>query len=505
MKHLIYHSLAAFMLLAVVPVSAQDTYDAANISREDLNGTARYVGMGGAMDALGADLSTISTNPAGIGLFRRSMASISFGFVSQDGVDNFAGCNKTNMSFDQAGFVYSSRTGINSYLNFAFNYHKSNNFDQILNVANTLNGSSQANQTMIKGMSYKYANGNYSYSFLDDFYADYVYDKSADVFTSYSASKFALDRAQTGYVGVYDFNFSGNIKDRLYLGLTVGVHDVHYSAYTEYWEDGYRLFKDDRTISGTGADIKVGAILRPVDESPFRIGVSVSTPTWYTLTTSNSIRFDDGTTDGDSYKFKLYTPWRFGLSVGHTVGNYLALGASYEYADYSSCDNRIIDNDGWNPHEWDGENSHTDHEMKRHTEKALSGVSTLKLGAELKPDKNLAIRLGYNYVSPQYKSDAVRDQMMTSGGVAYASTTDYTNWKGTNRLTVGAGYTFDQFRVDLAYQYSTTKGDFYPFMKNVNVSYSDNNGDQHSYTNSCEATSVKNDRHQLLLTLGYTF
>ncbi|MEF2620862.1 MAG: hemin receptor, partial [Xylanibacter rarus] len=64
-------------------MSAQETYENANIAGEDLNGTARYVGMGGALDALGADISTIGTNPAGIGLFRHSMANVSFGFVSQ--------------------------------------------------------------------------------------------------------------------------------------------------------------------------------------------------------------------------------------------------------------------------------------------------------------------------------------------------------------------------------------------------------------------------------------
>ena len=61
---------AALMMAAVLPVAAQDTYESARLLGSDLNGTARYVGMGGAMEALGADISTISTNPAAIGLFR---------------------------------------------------------------------------------------------------------------------------------------------------------------------------------------------------------------------------------------------------------------------------------------------------------------------------------------------------------------------------------------------------------------------------------------------------
>ena len=48
-------TLAAWGLLAAtVPVSAQTVYDAAKIANKDLNGTARFVGMGGAMGALAA-------------------------------------------------------------------------------------------------------------------------------------------------------------------------------------------------------------------------------------------------------------------------------------------------------------------------------------------------------------------------------------------------------------------------------------------------------------------
>lgn len=80
-----------YLLAAVAMMAAQlqaqnvilDTYVGAQLATEDLNGTARYVGMGGAMEALGADLSTMSTNPAGIGLFRRAQVAGSFGLVSQ--------------------------------------------------------------------------------------------------------------------------------------------------------------------------------------------------------------------------------------------------------------------------------------------------------------------------------------------------------------------------------------------------------------------------------------
>jgi predicted transcriptional regulator len=49
------------LLVAAAPISAQTVYDAAKITGKDLNGTARFVGMGGAMGALGGDISTIGT------------------------------------------------------------------------------------------------------------------------------------------------------------------------------------------------------------------------------------------------------------------------------------------------------------------------------------------------------------------------------------------------------------------------------------------------------------
>lgn len=69
--------ILAASLMASMSVAAQETYENAKISQKDLNGTARYVGMGGALEALGADLTTIGTNPAGIGLYKHSVASVS--------------------------------------------------------------------------------------------------------------------------------------------------------------------------------------------------------------------------------------------------------------------------------------------------------------------------------------------------------------------------------------------------------------------------------------------
>ncbi len=150
-----------FAALAMVAVQSKaqnavnlDTYIGAQLATEDLNGTARYVGMGGAMDALGADISTIGTNPAGVGLFRHSQISGSFGLGIQSDGKSFADGSKTTPSFDQLGFVVSTRSGVSSFINFGFNFHKSRNFNHVLSAASSsVNGSSQNRQTYIKGVN----------------------------------------------------------------------------------------------------------------------------------------------------------------------------------------------------------------------------------------------------------------------------------------------------------------------------------------------------------------
>jgi len=535
----------AVLSLTMMPAAAQDTYENARLLGSDLNGTARYVGMGGALEALGADISTISSNPAGIGLFRHSNVSLSFGLVSQQDCKDFDNLGKTNMSFDQAGFVYSNATGESSYLNVAFNYHKSRNFDQILSAANSLQMASMSKLAFAKGTKDSDINGGYywdtnsngeiigwrnktsderawQYTQWDYLYFNAInYDQDANDALFVEADAYDFNRAHRGWISDFDFNLSGNINNRVFLGLTVGLHNVNYKGVSEYSEsivaaDGHNrgvlTLADERKITGNGVDVKVGAIFRPIEESPFRFGLSIATPTWYDLKSENWTHIYNHT-DADwgydkgycsnLYEFKYYTPWKFGFSLGHTIGSEVALGASYEFTDYSASDARI--RDGYD--RYGNPDSYSDREMKSNAENSLKGAHLLKLGAEIKPDPSLAVRLGYNYLSPTYSKNGYRDTQLNSELNMYASTADYTNWEDTHRLTCGLGYKYEHLNIDLAYQYSTTKGQFYPFQPNVDFidPKPDAYGNTIYETNISTSTEVSNKRHQVLLTLTYTF
>ena len=199
----------------------------------------------------------------------------------------------------------------------------------------------------------------------------------------------------------------------------------------------------------------------------------------------------------ESYEFKYYTPWKFGVSLGHTIDNMLALGAGYEFTDYTSADMRYITEKS----SYGNEESRSDSEMNVEIGYCLKGVHTLKLGAELRPDPSLAVRLGYNFVSPKYDDNdvAYRSPVVYSPGVYYSSTTDYTNWRATHRITAGIGTKIDRLSLDLAYQYSVTKGDFFPFVDSEYIDESTH------YINVAPVTKIDFKRHQVLFTLGYTF
>jgi hypothetical protein len=337
-----------------------------------------------------------------------------------------------------------------------------------------------------------------------------ILDPNDNKFYFYDADRYTFDRAHRGWVADYDFNLSGNYNDRFFWGITVGVKDVHYKGYSEYVEQlvdskgacGSVAYGDERKITGTGVDVKLGVIVRPFEESPFRIGAYVHTPTWYELTSSNSSVMLNNTRDygswdkgqsQQSYDFAYHTPWRFGLSMGTTVGTQLALGATYEYTDYGASQNRIIDGYDY----YDNAETSKDYAMKYNTEKSLKGVSTFKLGAEYKPVPEVSLRLGYNYLTSGYNMDGVRDMTVDSPGTMYASTTDYVNWKDTQRLTCGVGFKVGKMNIDLAYQLSKTDGEFHPFQDYYNSISSA------SFVSG--VTKVTNKRNQALLTIGYTF
>lgn len=542
-------TMIALAMFTAVGAGAQTIYDATNIAQKELNGTARFVGMGGAMGALGGDISTIGTNPAGIGIYRSNDAMLTFGYSMTGTESNYVGnkfeTNKNRWSFDNAGFVIASKIGNHTplrYVNFGFNYHKSKSFYKNMTMQGLMGSIDNQYVSQVRSMAQQatdaqdYVYHNYNQQRLNwesnDIYRDseagwlgavgyqgsLLFENrqtgspdSYDPYIPSEADAYFLSRERGG-IDQYDFNISFNINDRFYFGVTLGAYDVDYNKYSlhdemyvykwegdgQIYEEGYSLESFNR-IHGSGFDFKFGAIFRPIEDSPLRIGLAVHTPTYYKLTyTTGALLISDlflpneagdetrTRTTVDTYSalggrdmdrdFKLQTPWVFNASLGYTVGNNLALGAEYEYEDYSSMKFKYPEGD-----EMAWETRQADFNMK--------GVSTLRLGAEYKPIPAFSLRAGYNYSTAAYKKDAIKELPSNS----INTDTDFANSKSMNTFTLGIGYRFSSFYADLAYKFDTYKSDFYPF-------YNDING-----LVTPPTTEVTNTRSKVLFTLGMRF
>ena len=533
--------------MAASAVMAQTQYDAARIAGSELNGTARFVGMGGAMGALGADISVIGTNPAGIGLFRSHDASLSFGFNKNLTESNLEGTmmkdGRTRASFDQAGIVYSTKIGNKTalrYLNFAFNYHKAANFNRQFSSGGNLNGSSLTWQMQDMMLGSGYYNTQDSFDELLDANNPYTdsYFYGTPFLGSMGARTGLVDDVtegkdfymmgwngaygeyysrEEGGINVYDLNVSFNVKDRFYFGVTLGIYDLNYNRYSSYAEN----LRDDNgndnggftlnnwySADGNGFDLKLGAVIRPFEYSPFRIGLAVHTPVWYTITDNYTATLNtdvlampqaytenlsDYLHPGYVWDYRMSSPWKVNLSLGTTLSNVLALGAEYEYAAYGSMKFHDLDN---------YEISSSDEAA----DKYLKDTHTFRVGMEAKFSPAFSFRAGYNYVTSPIKDNSARyipnlntninDQIWFD---ETRTDPEYHNLKARNTVTMGIGYRGALIYCDLAYKYDFYKSDFYMF---DDYRFSD---DGNYIVSRNPAAKVDHNRHQLLFTLGVNF
>ena len=116
----------------------QNEVDALRYSFLVPGGTARFTGIAGAFNAVGADLSTLGTNPAGIGLFKSSEFVFSASVFTSN--TNTAYLNQTmsddnsNFNIPNVGFVYSIPVNANTegngfnFIQLGFGLVRNNNF-----------------------------------------------------------------------------------------------------------------------------------------------------------------------------------------------------------------------------------------------------------------------------------------------------------------------------------------------------------------------------------------
>lgn len=386
----IYFMAAALAIPFVA--EAQSAIDGFRFSQPDMKGTARYMGMGGAFGALGGDLSSISTNPAGIGVYRRneigitmdidiqSAAAESQGFKStQDQtkvlLNNVGGVASWNLANPvvpniNLGFTYNRAASFNSHYVGAVNELRNSLTNYIAGVSNN-EGVTVADVTSTNTFTpYNPNDGGYAAPWLSILgYDSYFITPTGDddqpqwigQWGTTTSGSGAFEVLTTGGANEYNIAVGGNLYNKVFWGIDFGIIDLDYSM-TALWSENLNNavvdnpYGDENSTadwvltnmynaSGTGYNLKAGFIYRPVQE--LRLGVSFATPTWYAINESymastnfnysvdipgmqqNRAVTNDGQWGLNSYNFR--TPWRLTASAAGVIGKNLIVSADVEW------------------------------------------------------------------------------------------------------------------------------------------------------------------------------
>ncbi len=494
MKRLIF--CLATLFFTLTNSQAQTLDDAVRYSFLEIGGTARSVGIGGAIGALGADFSSLSTNPAGLGTVRRSeftlTPSFEIGTIDaklENGEGNFAfDEEKTNFNINNLGLVFVSRPLDAAWRNAAFGVgiNRVANFNQSFYFEGRSNGS-------ITDRWLELAQG-LTPSELDNFEAGPAFDAFAiynpfeDDNTLYVSdfpdTNIAVTRSQLvnrkGSMTELVFSFAGNYEDRIMIGATLGVPIFSFEETKTYNEVNEPLnpdilfdeltYTERLRTTGAGINLKVGLIYRI--SQMIRLGAAIHTPSGLGLDDSFSTELDYRYTDSGvsqensaqspegSFEYRLRTPWRFIGSAGFIFGKNGFISAEAEWVDYTSARFNFNNTDNEADIEYERDlNDQIDNE--------LTGGVNLRVGGEYAIDI-FRLRGGYSWMASPY-----------SDGEDPVSA-----------FSAGAGFRLERFFMDFAFRRFMYDRDYLPYKA----------------TNAPEQlVSLDAQRNQFMLTLGFKF
>ncbi|MEJ7780234.1 MAG: hypothetical protein WKF68_11665 [Daejeonella sp.] len=499
----------AAIVAATGELHAQYSGDALLFSQQQYGSTARFKAIG-AQTGVGGDLSSVGSNPAGIGLFTRSEFSITPEFNSYSADAQYLGVRtlgkKDQMSLAHAAVVWNSTVtkpkgakldqGWISF-NFGLGFNRTNAFGNNISYSG-INGQNSVadsyselaneyiNNSDLLGLSGRPSDlpsGSLERMAYDNYLIGY---DNRTINNRYYFPETDVDNTQdqniirTGSQSEINFTFGGNYGNKFYIGASVGLASINYNSNGEYGEDGFNVtensdyvlsYRQSQITKGSGINGKIGAIFRP---SPnVRLGATVQTPTWYTIDDSFGESLEtryaksvEGATeylnDEEIYNFtyKLRTPMKLSGGIGYFFGNQGFISADIDYVDYSKINFSAADN----------ENNSVIADNNRDILDNYKSAVNYRIGTEYKV-QNLMLRAGYGIQGSPYKNQTSVDLK-------------------TNTYSGGLGYRINNYYFDLTYQ---------------NVS---NNADQRPYTlndGSAPVAALKNTRNNVFLTVGTRF
>ncbi|NWJ53395.1 MAG: hypothetical protein HXX14_21360 [Bacteroidetes bacterium] len=487
MKKLVISLIA--LLTASTTLMAQNEVDALRFSRLMYGGSARYMSLGGAYGAVGADFSATSTNPAGMGLYKRSEVSFTPAITTNKASSTFGGYlnedTKYGVNIGSAGIVMVFGNPNNStnsewrsfQWGFGYNRLASFNNNYLIKGKNTSSSILQNYIDRAKGTAPADLSP-FDTQLAYDVNLIYRDDPNQNIYTAdfLKVKLFpGVDQTKSiqtkGGIGETVFAGSANYMDRIYFGASLGILSLRYEEESTFTEtpsvsntipEFTSLTKYDyQLIKGTGYNLKVGVIFRATDW--LRLGAAVHTPALFTklnidYNSSMSSTFKtssfNATKDSPNgtYTFDMTTPMKVIGSAAIVIGKSGLISADYELVDYSASRLRP--------------SSDFTVENQRIQDKYTS-TSNFRLGGEYRLGM-LSFRGGYGIFGSPYKSNVNDGQ-----GTLYS---------------LGVGYRSADYFVDLGYSSYQMTEDYY------------------LYGGSAQnAASVKTTNNTFMVTFGVKF
>ena len=529
--------IAAGAMMLPFALMAQSAIDANELNGSDVRGTARFVAMGGAFTSLGGDLSSLSQNPAGLGLYRRSEIGLTFDVAKRNYSSETPGYNfhnsQTKANFDNFGYV--GTVNLNSALksfSWGVGYQRLNTFHSRHQGYNLPTETSLSNYiASYTTESPRELDFGENYNPYQDSGADWmsilgyttaminptVNGQYAGLFQNNTVGDAEYTVEEAGYVDEYNIDFGGNVSDVVYWGVGIGIQDISYSRSVLYSEsmENARIWSESaqttvtgnagfdidsyKTISGTGVNLKFGVIVRPTDD--FRVGFAIHTPTWYTLThegdayanysyynpampeSKTNPEAGRENTDLYSYNSRLNMPWRIMAGMSYTFGGKAILSVDYERVQYQDMRSKYQSyNNAWGPEYV------TDTQVNDDIKSYFKGGDIIRAGLEYRVTPQFSVRAGYNY-----QTSHVREATEVRGASVVTAGTDasYTLGKDTGNLSFGLGYRYKMWYIDVAYQWKHQESTFHAY------------SDFEQY--QAPQASFKDNIHSFVVSTGFKF
>ncbi|SNC77204.1 hypothetical protein SAMN06265337_3786 [Hymenobacter gelipurpurascens] len=372
MKNLKYY-LAVALLGPASYGFAQTAADAVRFSQMQPGGTARSLGIGGATSAVGADLSNLLTNPAGLGLFQRSEISFSPGFGTSNTTSQAFGTNGSDsrnyLNLSSLGVAFSRRRPDEDTSSpwrggtFAIGVSRINDFNQNLRYSATpaldqdiLQRFSEDQGLIQDDLAYE--------ALLTERDAQGTYIPADYENTGQLTQREIVERS--GGQTQIDFGYGTSYQDRVYIGGAVGIVTTRYNVVSTLTATdpvapssspgtafGSLTLREDIQTRGAGVNARIGVIYRPTDA--LRLGASVQTPTYSemveTYSASLDVAYDTPITLSDGSKrnsgdarfpaedlaYTITSPFRATGGAVVVLGKYGFLSADAEYVNYGKA------------------------------------------------------------------------------------------------------------------------------------------------------------------------